>query len=518
MKTAAKIALIAWLWIIVINPGTYVGLDTSLRLQMAHAWWTGTEEVSIPPNDAPKVRGDIRFGVSGEGDERYISFDVGQSLLMLPGDWVGTQLHRWFPALALEDLRHLAVQLLVFVPLNVATVVSGFWLLRLFGFEERIAALTSLTWLLGTTVFHYAQIPQQNNQLLLFVTIGYAAALAFIRRGRPQLALGSGLALGGAFLIRFTSVFHVLTVLLFLVGCVAYQSRDRLKVFKAVRLWIAGFMPLFLLSQTINYVRYGSFWVTGKIVEKQQQLSDPMWSGLPQLPPGYPLLNPPHVGILDTLFSPARSIFIYDPFLIPCLILGIVCWKKFSPYMQWYLICGIFNLGLHMALTSRLIWHGGTAWGSRFHVTSVHLLLIPLLAFFIQVLLSTQGWTRWLLRGIVAVAIAVQITSVTMEPNLEIYQTKVGMPGSRLEFRLGQRLTNIACLANDFSERCIDRNPNKRRYVEEFNNLFFLPFNFHREAAGRPALERVSIALFVAWGLALVMAISTTTRFVFGPG
>lgn len=67
MKTVTKIALIALLWITVVNSGTMGSLDTDLRLQMAHAWWTGTEEVQIPPGYKLKVRGDIQAGVIGVG-------------------------------------------------------------------------------------------------------------------------------------------------------------------------------------------------------------------------------------------------------------------------------------------------------------------------------------------------------------------------------------------------------------------------------------------------------------------
>jgi hypothetical protein len=48
MKTALKLSLITWLWLFVINIGTYGINDTTARLQMAHAWWTGTEEATLP--------------------------------------------------------------------------------------------------------------------------------------------------------------------------------------------------------------------------------------------------------------------------------------------------------------------------------------------------------------------------------------------------------------------------------------------------------------------------------------
>ncbi|HAZ47750.1 MAG TPA: hypothetical protein DCZ55_25630 [Cyanobacteria bacterium UBA11371] len=195
MGTITKVALIALLWITAVNPGAIYG-DSLIRLNMAHAWWTGTEEISVPPNYKPKSRLSP-VGVLGVGGKRYIPYEVGQSILMLPGDWLGTQLHQVFPQIELSFLRRLVVSFLIFLPLNVAVVVSCFWLLRVFDFEERLAGIASITWLLSTTVFNYAQVPSQNNQVLLFVTLGYAAALACVRRGRLHLALFSGLASGG---------------------------------------------------------------------------------------------------------------------------------------------------------------------------------------------------------------------------------------------------------------------------------------------------------------------------------
>lgn len=498
MKTVIKVALIALLWITAINKGSLNG-DTLIRLKMAHAWWTGTEEVA--PNYQPKLRGDLDAGVIGVGGKRYLAYDVGQSMLMLPGDWLGTQLHRWFPKLKETDFRALVVNFAIFVPLNVAAVVACFWLLRLFEFNERIAGLTSIALLLSTTVFHYAQVHQHNNQLLLFVTLGYAAALACVLQGRLLFAILSGLALGAAMLLRASSIIHVLTVFLFLVGCIVYQSRDKFKVFQVVGLWIVGFIPLALLARIFDYIRYGSFWTSGQSLSVKQLTTDPIWSGFPEFPANYPWIHPPQVGIFGVLFSPAKSIFIYDPLLLPCLVLGIVFWKKLSPYIQWYLISGIFNLGLHILLTSRLdFWHGDSAWGARYHVTSVHLLLIPLIALFIQRMLLVRGLTQSLMGGFLIVAIMVQMTSVILRPSAETGLIYFPTPQNHMNFRLGDRVVNIACLINSsFSEQCVNK-------LDNINRVSLLPMRFQKNRK----------LAFVLWGLVLTMITFTTVRFCLG--
>jgi len=515
MKTISKITLIAFLWITVINSGTLGVLDTELRLQMAHSWWTGTEEVQVAPDYKPRGRTDIRLGVVGVGGKRYIAYEPGQSMLMLPGDWLGTQLHQWFPILPAKDFRALVVSLLIFIPLNVAVVVSCFWLLRLFNFEERIAGLASIAWLLGTTVLHYSQVHHQNNQVLLFVTLGYANALAFLLRQNPRFLIWSGLSLGAAMLIRVTSAIHAFTVVLFLFGCAAYQNRNTRKVIKVIGLWIVGFIPLAFLGRLLDYIRYGNFLTHGQSLQLHQINPESNSSNAPKIGMPDEFSRNRYPGLWGVFFSPAKSIFIYDPLLLPGLVLAIRFWRRLSPYLQWYLVTGILNLGIHIILTSRLgFWHGDNAWGARYHLTSVHLLLIPLTGLFIQHLLSAKGVKVWLLRGILSLAILFQIASVAMPMNLEIYQANVGMPGSRLELRIGQRLINIVCLSNgSLSKFCVNSNPDKRPYLNHLNHLNFLPFTLRQEAANNPDLGKVSLVFLIVWGLVLILAIGTTVWF-----
>ncbi len=523
-----KVSLIAFLWVCIISSGL-VNADSDTRLKMAHAWWTGTSEVEVYK---PNNRGDQLFlGVIGKGGKRYVPYDLGQSLLMLPGDWLGTQLSPWFPKLGDRDLRGLIVNLVIFIPLNVAAVLACYWLLRLFDFGEKLAGLSSIVWLLGTTVLHYTQVPQQNNQLLLFVIIGYAAALAYAKTAIPRFAIFSGLALGAAMLIRMTSILHVLTVFFFLMGCIVYQSRDKLQILKSGGLWIIGFVPLIFLGRFLDYLRYGSFWTTGSTLVKQQLNTDPIYAGLPEFPANYPFIYPPQVGILGALFSPAKSIFIYDPLLLPCIVLGVVLWKQLSPYIQLYLITGVLNIGLHLAFYSRFeFWHGDAAWGARYHVTSVQLLLIPLVALFIQTLLSARKrLTRWLLRSVLLIAILVQIFSITLFFALESAQGELLPSETRYwDFRLGHRITNVACQVralwshSTFAQYCSGDSIRElsasgevltahQKRIKFFlsnppNQLAPLPFNYARFGLSRKWI-------FLIWGVGVMIAIATTVRF-----
>ncbi len=216
MKTAQKVTVIALLWLMFVNPGSITNLDTERRLNMSHAWWTGTEE-SFPGNK-------VVININGKN---YIPYDLGQSMLMLPGDWLGDKLGQNLDnEKERQYFREAVVSFLIFLPINLLAVLTCFKFLQLIGYSERIAGLSSIVWLLGTSVLFYSSFHQQNNQILLFVLIGYQAALAYIIKNKKFLAILSGASLGIAFLIRITSILYAVSVLIFLIGCV-FSKRNK---------------------------------------------------------------------------------------------------------------------------------------------------------------------------------------------------------------------------------------------------------------------------------------------------
>lgn len=512
MKTVTKVALIALLWITIINPAN-LPPDTDVRLRMAHALWTGTEEVSLPPNYRPSSRLEP-VGVLGVDGKRYEHYDMGQSLLMLPADWIGTQLSKVFPSIKPYLLREFAVSFLVVIPLNVLVVISCYWLLRLFDFQEKIAASASLIWLLGTTVLHYAQTFQQNNPVLLCVILGYACALAYIKTNKVLYVFLSGLAIGAAIIIRSTTIIYALTVFGFLISCLIYKNFKLNQIFKTAILWNFGLFPFFFMSRLFNYLRFGDFWTTGTSLLMEQIRNGAIFSGLPEFPPNYPLIHPPYVGILGVLFSPAKSIFIYDPFLLPCLVLGIILFNKLTPYIRIYFISSIFALVFHIILTSKLdFWHGDGSWAARYHVTSVQLLLLPLIALLVLEMLSVNRLKRWLISGLVVLSILVQFTSLVFDPSVNSGVVIFAEPKSFLRFRLAERIDSVSCLIGlSRSQSCLtgekysksDLAGRKYSKSDLASRVYFWPLKSNK-AQG---------LLWKIWGFLLITALISTLLFL----
>src|SRR6202034_1586278 len=74
--------LITALFTFLIQSGELGTSDTTHRLQVTHSLWTGQPQVF--PDEYPE------FGLHGRGGRLYAWYGIGQSLLMLPADLVGS--------------------------------------------------------------------------------------------------------------------------------------------------------------------------------------------------------------------------------------------------------------------------------------------------------------------------------------------------------------------------------------------------------------------------------------------
>jgi hypothetical protein len=95
-----------------------------------------------------------------------------------------------------------------------------------------------------------------------------------------------------------------------------------------------------------------------------------------------------------------------------------------------------------------------------------------------------------------------QMLSVILRPSAEVGRIYFATPESFLDFRMGERITNLACLLDrSFSDRC----PNLLEPANAeplVSKITLLPYT----------LERGRTFLFVIWGTIVVTAIATTCR------
>src|SRR5690349_7205726 len=76
------LTLVAGLLAFCVQSGETGSADTTHRLRTAHSFWTS--EPPVFPNEYPE------FGVHGRNGKLYDWYGIGQALLMLPADIIGT--------------------------------------------------------------------------------------------------------------------------------------------------------------------------------------------------------------------------------------------------------------------------------------------------------------------------------------------------------------------------------------------------------------------------------------------
>src|ERR1039458_5536764 len=96
------LCLTAGLLAFVVQSGELGTADTAHRLQTTH--WLWTSEPQVFPYEYPE------FGLHGRGGRLYSWYGIGQSLLMLPSDLLGTWIAHWSVFSDYEDDRAASLQ------------------------------------------------------------------------------------------------------------------------------------------------------------------------------------------------------------------------------------------------------------------------------------------------------------------------------------------------------------------------------------------------------------------------
>src|SRR5499425_3910477 len=126
------LALVAAVLSLAVQSGELGSSDTMHRLQTAHSFWTA--EPAVFPNEYPE------FGVHGRGGKLYDWYGIGQPLLLVPFDVVGTYIAKLpiFQDYGNDTdptVRNIFVTYTVNILINVLTALICYRLLILLGFN-----------------------------------------------------------------------------------------------------------------------------------------------------------------------------------------------------------------------------------------------------------------------------------------------------------------------------------------------------------------------------------------------
>ena len=426
--------LVTGLFTFLIQSGELGTSDTTHRLQVAHSLWTGQPQVF--PYEYPD------FGLHGRGGRLYAWYGIGQSLLMLPADLLGsaaTHLPIWadyVDSQADPTIRYILVSISTNILVNVLTALAVFRLLGLFGFSEGESVAGVLSLLCATTHLHYAQNMAENNYILLLTITGFALQYKWLTTGNRRALFWGSAALGLNLLTRVTTSMDLFAAACFILLTAYFSGRGADEHGKiqaqplrlaTVRSYLRGSLPVYavflVIDRIYQYLRFGSWTNTYvAIFAREQRQMDPT------LPANFPFNRGwfeggIHSGILGPFLMPEKTIFLFDPMFPLALLLTALLWKRLSPALRAFAVATPTMLAVYVLFYARYNWWAGDfAWGDRYISSAVQLttlLAIPLLIRYRKLL----GRVVWYLgMTITGISVAIQCASLAFWLPLEIYQ------------------------------------------------------------------------------------------------
>jgi hypothetical protein len=437
--------LVTALFTLLIQSGELGTSDTTHRLQVAHSLWTAQPQVF--PNEYPE------FGLHGRGGHLYAWYGIGQSLLMLPADLIGsaaTHLPLWSSYASTEtdpSIRSIIVSITTNILINVFTAYAAFHLLGLLGFSTRESVAGTLALLCATTHLHYAQNMTENNYILLLTITGFALQYKWLVTGSRRALFWGSTALGLNLLTRLTTALDILAAGCFILFALSFtrskisqrtdiseaseqtapvtpaNPADRRTVWIYLRTALPIYAVFFFIDRIYQYLRFGSWTNTYvDVFAREQRQMDPT------LPASFPfnggwIHGGIDSGILGPFLAPAKTVFLFDPMFLLALLLAVLLWRRLTTAMQAFLAAAFVLLGAYIVFYARYFWWAGDfAWGDRYISSAVELttlLAIPLLLRYRRQLTRTT-WSVAL--TITAASVVIQCASLAFWLPLEIYQ------------------------------------------------------------------------------------------------
>ena len=494
------LGLAALLTALLIQSGDLGSIDTVRRLQTTHSFWTSAP--AVLPGEYPE------FGVMGRNGTIYAWYGMGQSLLMLPSDVVGTYLERmpWFAGFSDHDpgIRAILVSYTVNIPVCILTVLVCFRFLRLLEFTANQAVAGALALLLGTTFLLYTQNMLENNFILLLTLTGLCFQYEWVCMGSTRSLWIGSLALGANLLTRLTTAMDIAAAALFVVLVLwleGFRGRDLLaRLYGYARVAGPSYAVFLLVDRIYQYYRFGSFFNTYvSLAAEQQRKLDP------SLPPNFPWTTPLREGFLGPLITPEKSIFLFDPLIVLTLLLSFLVWKRFGSEIKAYLLAGLWLLVIYILFYARyFVWSGDFAWGDRYITTPVQLLAmisIPLLLRY-RAHLRRVAWRLGV--GIAAASLVIQLASVVFWHPLEIHQMDTrGHP----TFVVGLRFENMAAaVLGKVDQWGLSNDETREIDGIRAQTPYFLPFLLKKDGSISTMLADGLIAAWLV-GLAALIAV-----------
>jgi hypothetical protein len=487
------LCLAAGLLALVVQSGELGTADTTFRLQTTH--WIWTSQPQVFPSDYPE------FGLHGHGGRLYSWYGIGQSLLMLPADLVGTWIAHWQVFSEYQDdpgVRSIVVSYSTNILLSVLTALVAFRLLRQMRFSVKESVAGVLALLFCTTHLHYTQNMMENNYIMLLTLVGFSFQYEWLRTDDSRALLLGSAALGLNLLTRLTTGLDLVAAGVFLLAVLWFeQVRGRAlwqRFFAYCKVAAPVYIFFLFVERFYNFYRFGSWTQTYlPLFAKEQRLHDPT------LPVNFPWSTPFPVGFLGALFKPEKSIFLFDPLLVLAILLLVFLWKRLGPDVRAYGVTSLLLLFGYVSFYARYTyWSGDFAWGDRYVSTAAEMaafIAVPLLLRY-RANLSLWFWRVGLV--LIFASLIIQIASLAFWLPLEIYQMEtLGHP----TFVIALRFKNIVAFAfgkmDAWGLNTEEMTQDRWDYVH-ITTWNFLPFLLHRVGVAPGWVVSTTLVLWYA--------------------
>jgi 4-amino-4-deoxy-L-arabinose transferase-like glycosyltransferase len=321
--------------------------------------------------------------VLGTGGHQYATHDIGLAVLMLP---ISTLLQLWHLPSPVGFFLYTLVN-----PLLGAGIVCLLFFFSLQLTKNKTAAAgVAATAALCSILWPYTHL------LFDATPTAFLLLLAFYALWRAQQRLATSMLFLASAALAGAMVFRVDSVLATIVGTIWFVTLVwRLRGWELLRAIAAWAIPLALalaVTGWYNWARFGSVFDDGHRHDPNTVTSTPIW-----------------YGFLGQLISPGKGLLIF----VPPILIAIFGWRALAKRSR-PLLYTVISLPLLYALVEGryLNWSGNEAWGPRFLLPCVPLLLLPL-AFVYDRWGSYPRALRGLFVGLLLLGAAVQLIGVT---------------------------------------------------------------------------------------------------------
>jgi hypothetical protein len=416
----------------------------------------------------------------GAGGKRYSFYGLGQSICLLPFAAIGLAIEKagGVDAKVADLTGQFLASVILFAAIGASLVWLFYKLVISLGYNGKTAILLSAVFAFATMNFHYSVNTQEQTQVALLLVLAIFLMVRYYQEHRFVYAWLFCVALGMCLIFRMTSAVMIFPVYLIAVVNEVFRSgrKDILKIiakwFLAGALGTGGFI---IACGWYNYIRFGNVFESGYGLVADTFLG------------GHKLFeSPPLPTLAAMLFSPGKSIFLYNPvlLLLPLCVYGFYHRHKVVALTVFSAILSDF--AFHSFFTA---WAGDYAWSIRYQVPLLAFLVLPLVVLFSKPL---KTLAKIFIVSLILVSCVIQVASVVYNFNLEFVQNPNhciipddwvwDRPQSHLQMRFENIIRHIAGKQDFSSVKVINEEPlllksnRTEESVRTAYSLNFFPF------------------------------------------